>query len=73
MKNRLRQLRKENNLTVRELGEKVKIDYSTISRLETGKTIWNELDYKKKKELMNILVKNIYVDRNGITKMEFIL
>lgn len=36
--NRLRELRKEKKLTVRELAEKVNISYPTISRLENGET-----------------------------------
>lgn len=35
--NRLNQLRKECRLSVQQLGEKVGIDYSTISRLESEK------------------------------------
>lgn len=34
---RLRDLRKEKNLTIKELGEKVGISYVTISHLENGK------------------------------------
>lgn len=35
--NRLNQLRKEYRLSIQQLGEKVGIDYSTISRLESEK------------------------------------
>ena len=34
--NRLKQLRKERRLTIRQLDEKVGISYATISRLESG-------------------------------------
>lgn len=34
--NRLKVLRKERNLTIRELAEKVKINRSTLSRVELG-------------------------------------
>lgn len=36
--NRLKELRKKNKLTVRELAEKVNISYPTISRLENEET-----------------------------------
>jgi transcriptional regulator with XRE-family HTH domain len=34
---KLKRLRKERRLTLRELGEKIKIDYAHISRIESGK------------------------------------
>lgn len=35
--------------------------------------IWNELDLVKKKELVNVIIKNVYINRERITKIEFIL
>ena len=48
MNNRLKELRKENNLTLKELGQKVGMATNTISRYETGKRepkleTWNKL------------------------------
>ena len=40
--NRLRELRNNQRLTVRELADKVNISYPTISRLETGTVNFNE-------------------------------
>lgn len=72
------EINKHNN-SIKELEAEI-VELNNIETMHESKeiainilNIWNELDYKKKKELMNILVKNIYVDRNGITKMEFIL
>ena len=38
--NRLKQLRTERRLSIQQLGEKVGIDYSTISRLESEKRLF---------------------------------
>lgn len=46
--NRLKILRKENNLTVRELGEKINISYAAISKMENNKQNINN-------EYLNIL------------------
>ena len=37
MKNRIKELRQKNNLTLKELGQKVGLATNTISRYETGK------------------------------------
>ena len=37
MKNRIKELRQKNNLTLKELGQKVGMAANTISRYETGK------------------------------------
>lgn len=37
MKNRIKELRQKNNLTLKELGQKVGLAINTISRYETGK------------------------------------
>lgn len=37
MKNRIKELRQNNNLTLKELGQKVGLATNTISRYETGK------------------------------------
>lgn len=44
MNNRLKKLRKEKNMTVRELEEKTKIGFSVISKIELGKSSLNQ-DY----------------------------
>lgn len=44
--NNLKKIRKEHFLTVRELAEKVNINYSTISAIENGRTQFNN-DYLK--------------------------
>ena len=33
---------------------------------------WNQLDYIKKKEFINMFIKNIFIDKTGITRIEFI-
>lgn len=40
MLNRLKQLRKEQHLTIQQLGEKVGINFTTISRLEAGERLF---------------------------------
>ena len=48
MNNRIKELRKEKNLTLKELGQKIGMANNTISRYETGKRepkleTWNKL------------------------------
>lgn len=48
MKNRIKKLRKENNLTLKELGQKLGIADNTLSQYETGKRepkleIWQKI------------------------------
>lgn len=51
MKNRIKELRQENNLTLRQLGEKLDMKNSTLSQYETGKRhprfeVWQKIaDY----------------------------
>ena len=33
---------------------------------------WNQLDYIKKKEFINMFIKTIFIDKTGITRIEFI-
>ena len=51
MKNRIKELRQKNNLTLKELGQKVGMANNTLSQYETGKRfpqleVWQKLaDY----------------------------
>lgn len=34
---------------------------------------WESLDLKKKKEFVNMFIKNVFINKNGITRIEFII
>jgi transcriptional regulator with XRE-family HTH domain len=51
---RVRQLRKEHNLTLRELADKVGIDFTYLSKIETGKGVPpSEETIRRLAELLN--------------------
>lgn len=47
MKNRLKELRHEKNLTIRDVGDKIGLDPSAISLIENGKRKLSDIDIVK--------------------------
>ena len=56
MKNRIKELRQKNNLTLKELGQKVGLATNTISRYETGKRQPNIETWQKLADYFNVSV-----------------
>ena len=52
--NRLRQLRKEKHMSLRDLADKVLIDYSALCKVENGKRNLTDIDIKVLTEFFNV-------------------
>ena len=52
--NRLRELRKEKHMSLRDLSEKVLIDYSALCKVENGKRNLTDIDIKVLTEFFNV-------------------
>ena len=76
MNNRIKKLRKEKNLTLKELGQKVGMATNTISRYETGKREPKIETWNKLAEYFNVPTSYLMgLDRNDLkfpTKQEAI-
>lgn len=56
MKNRIKELRQKNNLTLKELGQKVGMANNTLSQYETGKRQPNIETWQKLADYFNVSV-----------------
>ena len=76
MNNRIKELRQKNNLTLKELGQKVGMSTNTISRYETGKREPKIETWNKLAEYFNVPTSYLMgLDRNDLkfpTKQEAI-
>ena len=53
----IQKVRKEKGISVRELGELIEMDYSGLSRIETGQSNCRLLTLKKIADVLNVSIK----------------
>lgn len=64
MKNRIKELRQENNLTLRQLGKKLDMKNSTLSQYETGKRDPNDKIWQKLADFFHVPISYLRGESN---------